>query len=539
MSKFKSHATKSVAEHSKFQENAVENFMGGTSYKINPLDTLKIVSASSIFGESSYYRSSHDKKSGLKSVEPRYDEPKDSTTDIFTKAIDDALDFDFKGTLDLAVELRDKFYMRLNPGVIMVRAALHKDRAEFNKKNLSTMRDLGCATIKRPDDITNQFEYYMFLNGTKNKLPNILKRIWADKLGSFDRYQISKYQSKGLRDLIRISHANSEVIDELMKLQSGVLKLDDESSTWERLKSEGKTWKAIWTTMGKIPHMALTRNLRGIFSEINDLTLAQEILGVLKGGVANGNQFPFRYWTTYKAIEEAAGINHEGLILDTLEECIDIAMVNFPKLTGKTMCLSDNSGSAWGAVTTEYGSTYVAEIGNLSSIMTGYNSDEGYVGYFGDRLVINPVSKRNGVLSQLNQLRGRHGIGSEVGGGTENGIWIFFRDAIKNKEHYDNIFIYSDQQAGHGGLYGIDASEYSQYRYKNNNHIDVLMLVQDYRTKVNPKVNLFSVQTAGYNNSVLPENLYRVCVLTGWTGSETTYAQRMIQIWNDIESRNS
>lgn len=246
MSKFKSHATKSVAEHSKFQETAVKNFMDGTSYTVNPLDTLKIVSASSIFGEPSYYRSSHDKKSGLKDIEPRYDEPKNSTTDIFTKAIDASLDYDFKGTLDLAVELRDKFYMRLNPGVIVVRAALHKDRVEFNKQNLSTMRELGCATIKRPDDITNQFEYYMFLNGTKNKLPNILKRIWADKLGSFDRYQISKYQSKGLRDLIRISHANSEIIDELMKLQSGVLKLDDEGSTWERYISTNGSTKESW-----------------------------------------------------------------------------------------------------------------------------------------------------------------------------------------------------------------------------------------------------------------------------------------------------
>ncbi|MCL1915010.1 MAG: hypothetical protein FWG10_14365 [Eubacteriaceae bacterium] len=31
------------------------NFMGGVSYEINPLDTLKMVSASSIFGEPAYY----------------------------------------------------------------------------------------------------------------------------------------------------------------------------------------------------------------------------------------------------------------------------------------------------------------------------------------------------------------------------------------------------------------------------------------------------------------------------------------------------
>jgi hypothetical protein len=32
------------------------NYMGGISYKINPLDTLKMVTASSIFAEPQYYR---------------------------------------------------------------------------------------------------------------------------------------------------------------------------------------------------------------------------------------------------------------------------------------------------------------------------------------------------------------------------------------------------------------------------------------------------------------------------------------------------
>ena len=37
-------------------KDKVTNFMDGISYTINPLDTLKMVSASSIFGEPSYYR---------------------------------------------------------------------------------------------------------------------------------------------------------------------------------------------------------------------------------------------------------------------------------------------------------------------------------------------------------------------------------------------------------------------------------------------------------------------------------------------------
>ena len=36
----------------------VVNFMGGISYELNPLDTLKMISASSIFAEPQYYRNS-------------------------------------------------------------------------------------------------------------------------------------------------------------------------------------------------------------------------------------------------------------------------------------------------------------------------------------------------------------------------------------------------------------------------------------------------------------------------------------------------
>ena len=32
------------------------NYMGGTSYRLNPMDTLRMVTASSIFGEPQYYR---------------------------------------------------------------------------------------------------------------------------------------------------------------------------------------------------------------------------------------------------------------------------------------------------------------------------------------------------------------------------------------------------------------------------------------------------------------------------------------------------
>jgi hypothetical protein len=206
-----------------------------------------------------------------------------------------------------------------------------------------------------------------------------------------------------------------------------------------------------------------------------------------------------------------------------------------PKIPGKVACLSDNSGSAWGTFNSEYGSVTVAEIANLSSIITAQASDEGYVGVFGDRLSLESVSKRNGLLTQLAETSTR---GRNQGGGTENGIWLFWDDAIKNKKHYDTVFIYSDMQAGHGNLYGVNSREYRDYVHKNGgSYIDVLALVRKYRDTVNPKVNVFTVQVAGYNNNVLPENLYRGAILAGWTGKEPAYAKAIIDAWDQAESK--
>ena len=545
MSRLSEYASKERSSVRKHEDTIVENFMGGNSYTLSPLQTLKIVAASSIFGEPQYYRDGLNTAKTIKnhSTILEYsilkDLFKDNTTavDVFTSAIDRALDYDFKGTLDLATELRTVFYMRLNPSVIFVRASIHPGRSEFNEKNPGYMKNVGKSIASRPDDLTNQFDYFMFLNKSKNKLSSLIKRTWAEKLQEYSRYQLNKYKGKKLIDLVRISHAFSPDIDELMK--TGTLKIEESERTWENLKSEGKTWTEILEKI-EIPHMALLRNLRGIFTEINDAEVAEKVTEKLKSGVLNGKQFPFRYWSAYKAIGKESEVNNKGILMDALEECMDIAVDNMPKLKGKTISLSDNSGSAWGSCNSEYGSVQVAEIANLSSLITGKNSEEGEIGLFGDRLIVEPVSKRDGLLSQLKKFNAVEHEEGRLGGGTENGIWLFFDDAIKNKKHYDNIFIYSDMQAGHGGLYGTDPKAYADFVHGGDNgygrYIDVLALISKYRKEVNSKVNVFSVQVAGYDNSVLPENLYRGAILAGWTGKEPIFAKAIIDTWDQIES---
>ena len=546
------------------KDETVTNFMGGDSYKLTPLTTLRMIAASSIFGEPSYYRNG-----GLNGKEPKLCGTSDlecirsmldedllsatlrkvsdgkSTTEVFTEAIDAALDTDFEGTLKLAVELRKDYNMRLNPQVIMVRAAIHPKRAEWTEKNPGKFSSYEDQVMSRADEPMTQLAYYIAINNGKKKMPTLLKKACAKKLSELNAYNVNKYKNAeiGMINAVRLTHANSAVIDELMR--NGSVKVNETDKTWEQLKSEGKSWSEILKTI-KLGHMALLRNLRGIFSEIDDSESCAEILKQLKDGVLKGKQFPFRYWSAYKAIEGCSDVKHKAMILDALDECIDISIGNMPHLKGRTMCLSDNSGSAWGTVTSEYGTVTVAEIDNLSSVVTAMASDEGYVGKFGDTLKITPIRKRVGAMAQTKELtRDRY---NDVGGSTEGGIWEFFRDAIKNKDKYDNIVIYSDMQAGTGGLYGTSdhMSEYRGLGYgcehfrsgDDGRMINVYKLVLEYRKKVNPKVCVYCCQTAGYNNTLLPEMSYRTAICSGWTGKEITFMDAFAKQWDIVDNES-
>jgi hypothetical protein len=535
------------------RDEVVTNFMGGDSYKVNPLDTLKLITASSIFAEPSYYR---DGGLGVRVVDEKYnvhpllrdfsmlnDESGKTTTEIMEDAIDAALDYDFDGVLEWTKELRLHYNMRLNPQVIMVRAAVHPKRKEYTDSHKGKFGEVEQIVMRRADEPMSQIAYYIYLNGgVKANMPSVLKRALAKRLSASSAYEVNKYKQHeiGMIDAVRITHAHSQVLDELM--QTGKVIVSDDKKTWEAMRSAGTDWKTIFHSVN-MGHMALLRNLRGVFTEVNDAAFCDEYLAALVAGVEKGKQFPFRYYSAYMAVENSS-CNHKGKILDALDACIDISLANMPKLKGKTMCLSDNSGSAWGTIPTEYGSVTVAEIDNLSSVITSACSDEGYVGKFGDKLKVFDARKKVGILEQAKAISRDHG--TDVGMSTEGGIWEFFNNAIRNKEHWDNIFIYSDQQAGTGGLYGTQEQclAYSKRGFAAGNgcfgsYINVFKLVQEYRKKVNPKVNVFSIQTAGYSNVVIPKYAYRTNLMYGWTGRESVFADAVIKEWDAIEAKQN
>lgn len=302
------------------KEETVVNFMGGESYTINPLDTLKMVSASSIFGEPSYYRDSNSSKGYIyrRSISPlseyltghvvipeSYYNGKMTTNAVMEDAIDRALEYDFLGTLNWAADCRYEYYMRINPQIIMVRAAISPMRKAFTQQRPGLFDRINQVVMRRADEPLVQMAYFLYLNGgRKNNLPSILKRSWRRKLESLDRYAISKYKNSeiGMINGVRLSHAYSELLTELIK--TGTVEVDEDTYTWENLRSQGYDWKTIFNTIN-MGHMALLRNLRGVFTEVNDLQFCRQYTDKLKEGVLKGKQFPFRYYSAANAIRDA------------------------------------------------------------------------------------------------------------------------------------------------------------------------------------------------------------------------------------------
>ena len=558
MSRLSDAVSANQMKHDLRQDEVVTNFMGGDSYVLNPLMTLRMVAASSILGEPSYYRDGglhgEEKAYAKRSIIGRETasevaelinqhnilhgyafDASESTTEVMTKVIDNALDFDFEGTLALAVELRKDYMMRMNPQVIMVRAALHPKREEFTSKHPRQFDMYNQRVMSRADDALIQMNYYLYLKGSKSSIPSILKRSWARNLSKQSRYSMYKYcnHELGMIDAVRICHAKSPVIAELMS--RGRIEVTEDIATWESMKMQGYSWSEIIQNCD-MGHMAMLRNIKNVIEHVDSIELLDNYFDKLLAGVKTGKQFPFRYYRAYIELRDSQS-KYASMAINVVEKCMSIAIENMPKLKGNVYCLTDNSGSAWESFTSEYGRTVIAEINNISAVIAAMRAEgSGTVIKFGDRYIEFPISKHRGILEQALEITNMRD--QDVGGGTEGGIWTFLYHSMQDNLHIDNLFIFSDQQAGHGRLYGLneDVRTYREFGYGvNGMYINVFKLILDYRKHVNDKVNVFSVQTAGYDNNVLPENAYRITLLAGWTGKETEYAATLNKLWDRFD----
>lgn len=505
------------------------NFMGGRSFDVtDPILALRLAASSSFFGEPMYYhRDPSDRRprrgrhraqlsteqvAHLRSVLDAIDPVEwrsQTPAERMEGAIDAALDADPERTLAEAARLRSEDHVRTTPQVILVRAAHHA-----KVKGTGLVRRYAPAIVARADEPAVGFAYHRDRFG--GALPNALKKAWREALERFDAHQLAKHRLEGRRvstvDVVNLVHPKSDAVAALAR---GELRA---TRTWEAIVSERGASRASWgAALDVMGHMALLRNLRNL---LDAGVPARAFVDRLVAGVPTGKQLPFRYYSAYRAIGD-----RDADVRRALGRCLDRALVHLPRFPGRVMSLCDNSGSARATTTSSMGTMPIASIANLTGVVTATRADEGHVGLFGDRLRTVEIRPDASVLDQLARVDRE---GAKVGEGTENGIWLFWDRAIREREHWDWVFVYSDMQAGHGGLYGTDASAYASFAWPGSpRYIDVPALIRRYRERVNPQVQVCLVQVAGYRDTIVPELYDRTYVLGGWSEGVLRFAAEL------------
>lgn len=554
------------------------NHMNGISYIADdPLLELEAVLYSAFLHEPSFYNPAKDKdidfykksgQSSLSVIENNLQEfllfplhGMKSRQRIFYEVANKALEYNFEKTLELAVKARTEFFMRSSPCELIAIAAAHSDRPNFNKNYEGFFRQIVKKVCIIPPDMISILDSWKSLKGSKKGFPNILKAGFRDVIKDLTPYHMNKYR-RACIDAIQISNMeHTDTMKELLK--RGKVHVEEQDRPWETLMCSYGCWKkTLETLQWKMPHMAALRNIRGFAIKVRNSELLQKYCDMLEGGVIGGKQFPFQYLSAYESVVNASkpfvgkkqvyykkSIRKQDvdIIKKCLENCIQISIQNHPSLEGDTMIMSDNSGSAWGQCPSTFGTRKIAELGNLSALITGLScSGKATIGLFGDTLIEYEVDKTKSFFEnyyKIQELVGKEG--KNVGGATENGLWLFFKRAMLNPEkyRYDNFFCYSDMQAGHGGLFGNDPEmddkwvwmeKELRYCNKRQKFIHLPKLFEHYRQTINPRINVFTVQTAGYNDSILPQSCKRHDFLSGWTGREGVFAKNKIDLWNRL-----
>lgn len=384
-------------------------------------------------------------------------------------------------------------------------------------------------TIQRADEITEALAFFSFNNTqatTKTKGAHQLKNGMAKRPGSlirgirdvfesgrFDRYQLSKYSgSKGitLKDALFLSHpnpkSNSELTATFGLLASGKL---EPAYTWESEFSKlGQKFKgdelenakmAKWAELiqsKRLGHMALLRNLRNVLELKPGPAFLTETLDQLVNGAKNGKQFPFRYYSAYKAltaIDPFAKIQ----VTKALNECLKESVRSYPNFEGNNLIAIDTSGSMDKPLS-EKSDIALSELGLVLGLTLANSLPNTVSMMFGEEIGL--LEHSGAILQDIQKglsLRGQIGHSTN---GYKVLAWALDQNIV-----IDNLIMFTDCQ-----LYGGDMQR----------------LWQEYKRK-HPKCKFWLFDLAGYGNTPL-RVVDDVYLISGWS-------DRIFEVCNRLE----
>lgn len=438
-----------------------ENLCGHEAYKMKDKDKLVTQVLTSLFNEDKFYG--------------------DNSIDI-VNTIDKVVEVNPRFIANLCIYARKEMHLRTISHVLITALAKSNVGKPYVRKTMGKV-------IERVDDMTETLAYY--INAYGKPTPNSMKKGIADKLLTFDEYQLAKYNRSNsikLRDLICLVHPKAKNED-----QNDMFKrlLEDKLETpitWETQLSSRGNKKEVWEELidgNRLGYMAMLRNLRNIIkSDASNIDKVYDFLSN-EGNVLRNKLLPFRYYSAYSTL------SNEGLgtskIFDALEIAIEHSTRNINKLSGKTLISADVSGSMNSYISRKSDVT-CAEIALVMMSIANYICEETITTTFDTKLYNKKLSTKNGIIANANSI-------CVNGGGTD--ISLPIKHLLKNKIFVDRIIILSDNEINYG--YGAVCQKY----------------VDEYRRQINPNVWVHAIDMQGYGT----QQFYgeRVNIMAGWS----------------------
>jgi len=237
-----------------------------------------------------------------------------------------------------------------------------------------------------------------------------------------------------------IAHGNVALFTDPDLLKAAGMTWEDALSLAGNKIDKRKLWEAMIPSMG---YMALLRNLRnfdeaGVSDEVAD-QVAQRLTDPAQ--VARSRQLPFRFYSAYVEVPSDRWRHPLG-------KALDVALVNLPKLPGRTLVLIDTSGSMTGCTISEKSKVTAAAAAAVLGIALAKSQGADVYGWANF-----PYSyKLTRGASTLREVEGFLATTGQGGHGTD------IPAAFKAYAGHDRVFLLSDMQTvgGHRSYYATD-----------------------------------------------------------------------------------
>ena len=347
-------------------------------------------------------------------------------------------------------------------------------------------------TVRRPDDM---MEIMVYHKSKGKKYTKAMLRGFSKAFDKFDSHQLAKYRAEGkeikLIDVVNVTHPTptDKNREALAQLVEGKLRSTD---TWESKQTQAgqiaktekekvvlkaKGWRDLILEK-KIGYFALLKNLRNILEQAPDVIEKACDMLTNEKMIKNSLVLPFRYMSALNEIEKLSNDKVRDVII-AINKAIDISCNNVPEFKGKTLVVSDFSGSMGDSMTGYKGQAslfgaILAKSCNADFVIFGNHAE--YVNY-------NPMDSTLSIVKYLLTLNNYHNNTGKHNVGHGTNFHSIFQTANKA---YDRIVIFSDMQGWIG--HNSPVAAYNEYKRI---------------TGANPFI--YSVDLAGHGSTQFPE----------------------------------